>query len=237
MVKTLLVGVLLSGASWAVLAVPAQAADMPLKAPPANEDPALWWFHGSVEFGYRDFLNSPQNGYQTANGPTVGVVTYPGTQGRSLAKYYEYSDIKPGVFGNVWMSMGSKDGLYRVDLGGKNIGYDDQEYWLNASKAGQFYFNFGWDQTPHVYSTSALTPYVVNGNAATFNPCVTVGVTTTAPLLARCAQPTDIGIRRDTASASDARWTPDDAWDFRADYSHMDRTGTQVGANSGWHRP
>ena len=34
------------------------------------------------------------------------------------------------------------DGLYRIDLGGKNIGYNDQSYWLDASKAGEHYFNF-----------------------------------------------------------------------------------------------
>ncbi len=53
---------------------------------------------------------------------------------------------------------------------------------------------------------------------------------TTALTLAPCAQPTDIGIKRDTASG-DIRWTPDDAWDIRTEYSHMDRTGTQVGSN------
>jgi MtrB/PioB family decaheme-associated outer membrane protein len=205
------------------------AADLPVKAPAAAAAPVpYWWFHGSVEAGYRDFLNHPQNGYQTATGPAG----FPGVAGNSLAKYYEYSDIKPGVFGNVWLSAGTSDGLYQVDFGGKNIGYDDQAYWLDFSKAGQFYFNFGWDQTPHVYSTSALTPYVVNGNALTLNACGATGTKTTAILLAPCAQPTDIGIRRDTASGQ-ARWTPDDVWDIKADYSHMTRTGTQVGAAIG----
>src|SRR5262249_18288522 len=38
---------------------------------------------------------------------------------------------------------------------------------------------------------------------------------------------TDVGIRRDTA-AVEYRWTPTDAWDIKADYSHMHRHGTQV---------
>ena len=37
----------------------------------------------------------------------------------------------------------------------------------------------------------------------------------------------DIGIIRDTA-AFQGRWTPNDDWDIKADYSHMSRTGTQV---------
>lgn len=226
-VRTLMVGALLSSASWAVLAVPAQAADMPVKAMPAAEPVPYWWFHGSVEVGYRDFLNDPQRGNTVRNAP----VGFPGTAGNSLAKYYEYSDIKPGFFGNVWLSTGTSDGLYQIDIGGKNIGYDDQRYTLDVSKAGQFYFNFMWDQSPHLYSTSAYTIYNVNGNALTLNSCVTTGAAkTTAILLAPCAAPTDIGIKRDTASG-DVRWTPTDAWDVRAEYSHLDRTGTQVGMN------
>jgi len=222
-VTKLAIGALLSCAAWSVPGMRAQAADIPLKAPATIDNPEGWWFHGEVEAGGRFFLNNPQDHRQTSTAP-AGT---PGLQGNSLAKYYEYSSIKPGPFGNAWLSFGTKDGLYQVDIGGKNIGYSDQAYWLDISKAGQFYFNFGWDQTPHVYSTSAVTPYVVNGNALTPNPCA-VGKST--PLtLAPCATPVDIGIRRDTFSG-DARWTPNDAWDIKADYSHMTRTGTQVSA-------
>ncbi len=147
LVRTFVIGALLSSVAWAVPGMQAQAADIPLKAPAAGEAPALWWFHGDVEVGGRVFLNDPQR-----NGSA-----YLGQN--SLAKYYEYSDVKPGPFSNIWLSTGSSDGLYRIDVGGKNIGYDDQSYYLDASKAGQAYFNFGWDQTPHLYSTSAQTFY------------------------------------------------------------------------------
>ena len=241
-----LIGAVLAGVASSGTLVQTAAADdaMPVKASPLVQTDAVayWWFHGTVEAGGRDFLNNPQNGRQTTTGAATGCgpngpgtttgFPCPGIAGHSLSKYYEYSDIKPGMFGNVWLSMGSNDGLYQVDITGKNIGYDDQNYWLGFSKAGQLYFNFGWDQTPHVYSTSALTPYVVNGSAVTLNPCAATGNKTTAQLLAGCVAPTDIGIRRDTASG-DVRWTPDDAWDVRADYSHMSRTGTQVTALSG----
>jgi MtrB/PioB family decaheme-associated outer membrane protein len=39
--------------------------------------------------------------------------------------------------------------------------------------------------------------------------------------------PTDVGIRRDTASV-DYRYTPTDNWDFKANYSNLRRTGSQV---------
>jgi MtrB/PioB family decaheme-associated outer membrane protein len=190
------------------------AADLPLKAPAATQPAALWWFHGDVEVGGRFFLNNPQR-----NGSA-----YLGQD--SLAKYYEYSDVRPGPFSNFWLSTGTSDGLYRIDVGGKNVGYDDQSYYLNASKAGQHYFNFDWDQTPHLYSTSAQTFYQgVGTTLLTLPPGLVKGTTgaNVVPFLYN----TDIGIQRDTASAN-YRWTPDDAWDIKADYSHLYRSGTQV---------
>ena len=51
------------------------------------------------------------------------------------------------------MATGTSNGLYQFDLSGKNVGYDDQRYDLRASKAGEHYFNFLWDETPHNYGT------------------------------------------------------------------------------------
>jgi MtrB/PioB family decaheme-associated outer membrane protein len=229
-IRKYLIGVVLAGAASSGALAQTAPADLAAVAPVPD-----WWFHGTAELGYRGFLNNPQNGNQTSNGPQVGTIRYPGVAGDSLAKYYEYSDVKPGMFGNFWLSTGTKNGLYQIDAGGENVGYKDQYYYLDASKAGQLYFNFNWDQTPHVYSTSALTPYVVNGGAVTLNSCVKPsppGPAPTAQSLSLCAMPTDLGIKRDTAAFA-ARWTPDDAWDIKAEYSHLSRTGTQVGTMFG----
>jgi MtrB/PioB family decaheme-associated outer membrane protein len=222
LVRTCTIGAVLSGAGWVSTGALAQTA-IPATDAMAKADPVpYWWCHGTVEAGGRFFLNSPQNGYQTANAP-AGT---PGTQGMSLGKYYEYSDIKPGAFSNFAIATGSRDGLYQVETGGYNVGYDDQSYYLDYSQIGQQYLSLSWDQTPHVYSTSALSPYVVNGNAVTLVPGA-LGHTSAATL-APYAQPTDIGIKRNTASAQ-YRWTPDGVWDIKANYSHLERTGTQVG--------
>ena len=103
-----------------------------------------------------------------------------------------------------------------------------QAYLLQLSKIGEQYFSIGWDQTPHVYSTSAQTPYLggVGSNALTLPPGAASNTATPASLVPFLHQ-TDVGIERNTASVDD-RWTPTDAWDVRADYSHMDRTGTQA---------
>jgi MtrB/PioB family decaheme-associated outer membrane protein len=214
LVRACIAGMMLSGAALISTNALAQTAT----------NATTWWTYGTIEVGGRFFLNNPSR-----NG-----LSYLGQQ--SLAKYYEYSTIKPGMFGNIYMATGSNDGLYRYDFAGKNIGYSDQSYWLDGSKAGQHYFSFGWDQTPHVYSTSALTFYNgIGTNALTlpsgFAPIaacannaagvVTVSCSGIAPFLRQ----TDIGIERDTASV-DYRWTPSDAWDVRAEYSHMHRYGT-----------
>ena len=221
LVRTCVIGAVLSGMGLVSTGMPAQAADtdLPMKAPAAAAPVPYWWFHGDVEAGGRFFLNNPQR-----NGSA-----YLGQD--SLAKFYEYRDLRPGPFANFWLSTGTSDGLYRIDVGGKNVGYEDQSYYLNASKAGQVYFNFDWDQTPHLYSTSAQTFYQGVGTTnLTLPPGFVRGTNTTSSATLvpnRFLNQTDIGIERDTGSAQ-IRWTPDDAWDIKADYSHLYRSGTQV---------
>jgi MtrB/PioB family decaheme-associated outer membrane protein len=184
----------------------------------AKADPVpFWWFHGTIEVGGRFFINDPQK---------TGAA-YKGQ--KSLASYYEYTDVAPGAFSNIDIATGSKDGLYEVDLGGHNIGYNDQSYYLDYSKAGEQYFSFEWDQTPHIYGYGQTFYNGVGSTSLTLPP----GYVPSAgnPGLPNAINPflytTELGIRRDTASAQ-YRWTPDDAWDVRVDYSNMHRQGTQV---------
>jgi MtrB/PioB family decaheme-associated outer membrane protein len=218
---------------------PALAADVPLVA---TEPVPYWWIHGDVEVGGRAFLNDPQRDGATFQG------------GKSLAKYYEYSTIKPGPFLNAFVLTGSRDGLYEADVWAKNVGYSDQSYLVDLSKAGQQYLTGGWDQTPHVYSTSALTIYNGIGSnvltlpaglsALLFNDAGCVGHVPNPPT--GCGTPissagaakvqqdilnnlhhTDIKILRDTGFF-EYRATPTSDWDFRINYSNMHRSGTQI---------
>ncbi len=134
--------------------VPAAAADMVTKAPAASVADTWWFYHGDVEFGGRFFANDP-----TKNGlASLGQ--------KSFGKYYEYSDIKPGAFGDGWLNGRTKDGLYKFDIWADNVGYNDQHYEPGVSKAGEYYFDIGWDQTPHIYSTNAQTLYSGLGGGA-----------------------------------------------------------------------
>jgi MtrB/PioB family decaheme-associated outer membrane protein len=221
---------------------PALAADVPLVP---TEPVPYWWIHGDIEVGGRAFLNDPQRD---------GIISQ---GGKSLAKYYEYSTIKPGPFLNGFVLTGSSDGLYEADIWAKNVGYSDQSYLVDLSKAGQYYLTGGWDQTPHVYSTSAVTIYNgIGSNALTLpsglsNQMFTdAGCKTTIPPTG-CGNPiastlpptpgagkvqqdilnnlhhTDIKILRDTGYF-EYRATPTPDWDFRVNYSNMHREGTQI---------
>jgi hypothetical protein len=209
-------------------------ANLPVKAPVVVETP--WWTHGFIELGGRGFLNDPPFGGHIFQG-----------QG-SLAKFYEYRDLRPGPTGDFFVATGSKDGLYEIDAWGKNVGYRDQRYDAYVSKAGEQYFNFMWDQTPHLYSTSASTLFNTNGNALTLinpnigaqlfaagvagfptipNAGIPAKTNAISTIINQNVVPTNIGIRRDTA-AVEYRYTPTDNWDIRANYSNMRRTGSQV---------
>ena len=225
---TCMTGALLIGAGPMLPEARAADSEMPTKAMPAAEPVPFWWFHGYVEAGGRFFLNNPQNGGIAAQG------------GRSLGKFYEYRDLRPGPFGNFHLATGTSNGLYQVDVWGKNVGYDDQRFDLRASKAGEQYFNFQWDETPHNYGTGHTIFDGVGSTALTVPTALATQLATDCGGGRYCANPTaaaqhinqslhdvDMGIRRDTA-AVDWRWTPTTAWDIKADYSNMHRTGTQT---------
>jgi MtrB/PioB family decaheme-associated outer membrane protein len=226
-------GIILASAiglwATATAAIAADADVMPVKAP--VQYPDTWWMHGYLEAGGRAFLNDPCRNCSVTSG-----------QG-SLAKYYEYSSIKPGPFLDGHIATGTTNGLYQADVWARNVGYSDQQYLVDLSKAGEQYLTFGWDQTPHLYSTSALTLYNgVGTNALTLPAGLSNSLfvasgntgTVTAPNAAKVkalidanVHQTDIGIRRDTASV-EYRYTPTQDWDVKANFSNTQRTGTQV---------
>jgi len=222
---------------------------LPLKAAPAVP---FWWTHGEIEVGGRDFLNNPTQG-GSIYGDNVPGSTLAGGYGylgqQSLAKYYEYSIVAPGAFGGGHVATGTSDGLYQIDLWANNIGsnfqgFSDQAYQLNVSKAGEQYFTFIWDQTPHVYSTSAQTIFGGVGSnsltvpaglfanpvsAKTGSPGVNASVIGGAAAggILPYLYPIDVGIQRNTAAVSYRVTDPWMAWEAGGDYSYMTRTGTQ----------
>jgi MtrB/PioB family decaheme-associated outer membrane protein len=180
---------------------------MPTKAPAV--EPLGWWYEGFAEVGGRFNLNNPDR--------------------KTLGKFYEYRDLRPGVFGNFFFGAHRVNDPFDIEVWGKNVGWDDQAFGLDIAKPGAYYLTLGWDETPHVFTKNAKTLY--NG-VGTNN--LTLPVFLSAPpgaddaaTIAANSKTIDLKVRRDTASAA-ARWTPSDNWDFNADYSHTHREGTMA---------
>lgn len=187
-------------------ASPALAADQMVTKAPAAE-PLQWWYEGFIEVGGRFNLNNPDK--------------------RTLGKFYEYRDLRPGVFGNFYIAA-HRNNPIDIAFWGKNVGWNDQAFGFDFAKPGEHYFSAQWDETPHVFWKNAKTLY---DGVGTNNLTIPIFLTPPpgpgpAAAIAANSKTIDIGIRRDTASAQ-YRWTPTDNWDVNVDYSHLRRQGTQ----------
>lgn len=205
---------------------------MPVKAlPPATG----WTWEGYAELGDR-FYARKQGGATGLNWKNSA-----GTD--SLGKFYEYRDLRPGPFGSFGLSGLSNNGLYGLDFRANNIGYKDQGYFLDLSKAGEHYLSVDWDQTPHTYNNHAGT--IFNG-AGTNNLTIPNSVRaalatglagvppvpnatqagTNANTINNNLNDFNLGYRRDTGTVN-YRWTPNSEWDIKVDYTRIRREGTQ----------
>jgi MtrB/PioB family decaheme-associated outer membrane protein len=179
------------------------------KAPPIAQADPVWWYEGFVEVGGRFDLNDPDK--------------------KTLGKFYDYRDLRPGPFGNFFIgSHRSGADPIDIEIWGKNVGWDDQAFGVDFASPGTYYLTFGWDETPHVFSKDAKTLYNgVGGNTLTLRSFLTFPASADdVGIINRNSQTIDLGYRRDTATAA-GRWTPNDNWDFNVDYDYTHREGTQ----------
>lgn len=181
------------------------AADMmPTKAPPIIAP--TWWYEGFAEVGGRFDLNSPDK--------------------NSLGKFYEYQDLRPGVFGNFYIAAHRTNPI-DIAVWGKNVGWNDQAFGVDFAKVGEHYLSLGWDETPHVFSRDAKTTYSTSGSTLSTPTYPYPPSATTQAFVNANSRTFDLKYRRDTASAK-YRWTPSSNWDFKVDYSHTHRHGEQA---------
>ena len=234
---------LLAGAMAIVAgsATGAGAADvMPVKAQPIPVEQG-WYFHGGFDVGGRFYAQKPDSGFgYNADGSFLLP-----TQTESIAKYQEYGKTPAGLFMDwIHLNVGSNDGRYRFNFWGKDVGYDAQSYQFDFSEAGKQYLSLGWDQTPHIWSTSAKSLFSgVGSNNLTVSDPVQAGLAANVIAASRqCltarnninniinnnATQLDLSMRRDKFSTA-YRITPTPDWDFNFSYSHEDRTGTRPG--------
>jgi MtrB/PioB family decaheme-associated outer membrane protein len=133
----------------------ALAADqLPVKAAPVSADTG-WYSYGTIEAGYNIFIQKPGNGFGKSSTDPFWLT--PLTTD-SNAKMDEYGKVPRSVFLNeAEIHAGTKDGRLAVDIWADNVGFDNQRYYLGIYEPGRQYFNIGWDQTPHLLSSSAKT--------------------------------------------------------------------------------
>jgi MtrB/PioB family decaheme-associated outer membrane protein len=75
---------------------------------------------------------------------------------KDRAKFEEYRDMNPGLFlvgANLRLSR--PDESLFGEFGGSKWGFSDQDYYLSFGRLGTWQFDFLWDQTPHILSTTA----------------------------------------------------------------------------------
>ncbi|BBF92407.1 MtrB/PioB family decaheme-associated outer membrane protein [Blastochloris tepida] len=206
---------------------------------------------GNVEAGFRAFIERPPSyalpGILPAGRPTAaGTNTNPlqggqpapifNTDRDNRAKFEEYGNISPGFFfETLILGAQTKDGMYAGELRADNVGNNNQRFIFDWSKAGEIYGTYSWDQIPHLYSASAQSIWNGVGTDYLTTP-VYIGNIANSGLASNTAvynalqgnlNTIDIGIQRDKFAAMQ-RWTPTENWDFRADYSHEHREGTQI---------
>jgi MtrB/PioB family decaheme-associated outer membrane protein len=241
----------------------ASAADVPIGATTVQEAVG-WYYYGGLEAGGRFVFDRPPSGFGFTNASSGGacavdaIITkcfLTASQVDSRAKFEEYGKIPQAAPFLDWINLqaGTLDGRYAFDFWGRNVALNNQAYTLDASKIGEHYVSLGWDQSPHLTSTSAKT--VFGGVGSTFLTVDPALQAQLAPLMPTAAANTPAGVvtretiqniinnhehpleletRRDRATFA-YRWTPTPDWDFDVDYSHEDRSGLRLNAvNWGW---
>jgi MtrB/PioB family decaheme-associated outer membrane protein len=235
----------------------ALAADLPVS--PMLQEATSWYFYGGLETGGRYVFDRPPSGYGTTSASSGGLCAVGGgsavtqcfltaSQTQSRAKFEEYGNIPNALFLD-WINLqaGTKDGRYAFDFWGKSVGLNNQGYELNAAKIGEFYMSVGWDQTPHLMSTSAKSVFGgVGTTSLTVDPALranlgplTADPNTGDPVLGaanrdamqafinNAEKSIVLSTRRDKASVA-GRYTPNADWDFSVQYEHEHRTGVRA---------
>jgi MtrB/PioB family decaheme-associated outer membrane protein len=140
---------------------------------------------------------------------------------KDRAKFEEYRDMSPGLF-----LLGANLRLSRPDeslfgeFGGSKWGFSDQDYYLSVGRLGTWQFDFLWDQTPHVISTTARLL------ATQPSPGIFVLPTPRPPLAAHNSAPDldEIAVRWDKAAMRFA-YSVSPNLDFAAEYTRTHKSG------------
>lgn len=156
---------------------------------------------GEVEAGVREYIERPPESRR--------------------GKFEEYRDMRPGMFlGSLQLSLLNPEGTYGMSLYGTKWGFDDQHYEFNVGRLGLWDMFLEWDQTPHVYSTTARWLAVETGRGVFTLPLPR------PPLAAHNSAPSldEISMRTDRGLIG-FRLTPTPDLEVRTSYQVIRRDG------------
>lgn len=189
-------------------------------------------FHGNITAGWNFFIKRPSNGYGF-NGAGVPLTA---SQTKSIAGFERFGEIPKGPFvSGVNLDYLSADGLFGAKFHAKDIGQNDQSYQLRLGQAGVYDLIFGYNQIPHLASTSGKTLFDTSNPASLTVPDAVQSAlqADTAPWTASNntinsnVRRIELKTERDIARVVYG-YKPDPAWDFRVGYTHEDKHGTQA---------
>ena len=136
-------------------------------------------------------------------------------------KFEEYRDITQGAFlANLQLRIFTPDEKYSLEALGSKWGQQDQEFGVGLTRLGLWSLGFSWDETPHLYSTTArmLESEAARGIFTLPTPRPSL----TAYNFGRRLD--EVGVRWDTAKFSFAL-TPTPDVELRADYTRIHKNG------------
>lgn len=172
---------------------------------------------------------SPASGGKLSGTLEAGARLLPGSvSNREWARFGEYRNRYDGAYlPGVYLRFASEENLF-VEFRGGDIGRNDQSLWLTTFKPGVFSIDLFWNQTPHIFSTTAQpagtetapgvytlpTPRPLGTTAGTLN----AAYFNSLPTQEKVSSQVNVG-------SLAIGLTPKDGWDLGATYSRTTEKG------------
>lgn len=148
-----------------------------------------------------------------------------GPKNKERAKFEEYRDIEAGPFlRQLELRLFTPDGSYSAEFLGSKWGREDQEFSLGAGRTGLWRFQFDWDQTPHLFSTTSRTLEHEISRGVWVAPGIRSLTDFNGQATSRELH--DVSVRWDTARLH-FKLTPTPDLDLSADYTRIRKEGNK----------
>lgn len=109
-----------------------------------------------------DLSNMTFNGIEVSGTVDIGVRHLDNDSGSS--KFNEYRDLENDAYVNkLYLDVFDPASGRYFDLRERNVSRDDQELYMELGSTGGWSLDVSWNETPHLLSNKARTPYIMTG--------------------------------------------------------------------------